>query len=98
MFYEQWSPYLNRQTLSDDLISSSLLDVYVIRQLTTVEFPIDNFMAVGFTNHVEILSKIKDFDERLFYISQCAQGSWTIDTLKCCFYQNLQQPLLWSRL
>ncbi len=22
IFYEQWSPYLNRQTLSDDLISS----------------------------------------------------------------------------
>ena len=98
MFYEQWSPYINRQTTSDDLISSYTSMNYVIRQLTTAEFPIDNFMAVGFTNHVEILSKIKDFDERLFYISQCAQGSWTIDTLKCCFDQNLQQPLLWSRL
>ena len=98
MFYEQWSPYINRQTTSDDLISSYTSMNYVIRQLTTAEFPIDNFMAAGFTNHVEILSKIKDFDERLFYISQCAQGSWTIDTLKCCFDQNLQQPLLWSRL
>lgn len=80
MFYEQWSPYINRQMLPGDLISSYTSTNYEIRQLTTAEFPIDNFMAVGFTNHVEILSKIKDFDERLFYISQCAHGSWEQQT------------------
>ena len=89
MFYEQWSPYINRQMLPDDLISSYTSTNYEIRQLTTAEFPIDNFMAVGFTNHVEILSKIKDFDERLFYISQCAHGSWTKDTLKYHIAEDL---------
>ena len=89
MFYEQWSPYINRQMLPDDLISSYTSTNYVIRQLTTAEFPIDSFMAVGFTNHVEILSKIKDFDERLFYIRQCAHGSWTKDTLKYHIAEDL---------
>ena len=89
MFYEQWSPYINRQMLPDDLISSYTSTNYVIRQLATAEFPIDSFMAVGFTNHVEILSKIKDFDERLFYISQCAHGSWTKDTLKYHIAEDL---------
>ena len=89
MFYEQWSPYINRQMLPDDLISSYTSTNYEIRQLTTAEFPIDNFMAVGFTNHVEILSKIKDFDERLFYIRQCAHGSWTKDTLKYHIAEDL---------
>lgn len=47
MFYEQWSPHINRQMLPDDLISSYNSTNYVIRQLTTAEFSIDSFMAVG---------------------------------------------------
>lgn len=74
---------------TDDLISSSILDVYTIRQLTTAEFPIEDFMSVGFTNHMLILYKIKGESERLFYISQCAQGSWTIDTLKYHIAEDL---------
>ena len=30
IFYEQWSPKLNRQLTTDDLISRSLLDIYAI--------------------------------------------------------------------
>ena len=89
IFYEQWSPKLNRQLSTDDLISSSILDIYTMRQLTTAEFPIEDFMSVGFTNHKLILYKIKDESERLFYISQCAQGSWTIDTLKYHIAEDL---------
>lgn len=68
MFYEQWSPHINRQMLPDDLISSYNSTNYVIRQLTTAEFPIDDFMAVGFSLHMEILTKVKTLEERLFYI------------------------------
>ena len=89
IFYEQWNPMLNRQLTTDDLISSSILDVYTIRQMTTAEFPIEDFMSVGFTNHMLILYKIKDESERLFYISQCAHGSWTIDVLKYHIAEDL---------
>jgi predicted nuclease of restriction endonuclease-like (RecB) superfamily len=46
-------------------------------------------MSVGFTNHMLILYKIKGESERLYYISQCAQGSWTIDTLKYHIAEDL---------
>ena len=56
MFYEQWSPQINRQMLPDDLISSYTSTNYEIRQLTTAEFPIDDFMAVGFSLHIQNLT------------------------------------------
>ena len=82
IFYEQWSTYLNRQTLSDDLISSSLLDVYVIRQIPSAEFPMDDFMSVGFSQHMEIIFKVNDLNERLFYIHRCAVEFWGYRELK----------------
>ena len=47
MFYEQWSPYIHRQMLPDDLISSYTSMNYEIRQLTTAEFPIDSNLFYG---------------------------------------------------
>lgn len=89
IFYEQWSHSLNRQTLSANLINPSILDTYTIRQLPTDEFPMDDFMSVGFTNHMLILFKVKDERERLFYICQCAHDSWSIDTLKYHIAEDL---------
>lgn len=82
IFYEQWHPYLNRQLATDDLRNASILDIYPIHQLTTDEFPLDDFMSVGFTNHMAVIYKAKDVKERLFYISHCAHDFWTTDTLK----------------
>ncbi len=66
MFYEQWSPYINRQML----------------QMPSAEFPIDDFMAVGFSLHMEILTKVKTLEERLFYIHRSANDFWNYTTLK----------------
>lgn len=82
MFYEQWSPYINRQMTSDDLISSYTSTNYVIRQMASAEFPIDDFMAVGFSLHMEILTKVKTLEERLFYIHRSANDFWNYTTLK----------------
>lgn len=41
-FYEQWSPYLNRQTLSDDLGGMSNQSAFAIRQTASAEFPMDD--------------------------------------------------------
>ena len=49
----------------------------------------DDFMSVGFTNHMLILFKVKDERERLFYICQCAHDSWSIDTLKYHIAEDL---------
>ena len=82
MFYEQWSPYINRQMLPDDLISSYTSTDYEIRQMRSAEFPIDDFMAVGFSLHMEILTKVKTLEERLFYIHRSANDFWNYTTLK----------------
>lgn len=82
IFYEQWRPYLNRQLATDDLRNASILDIYPIRQLPTDEFPINDFLNVGFTNHMVVLYRVKDIQERLFYICHCAQDFWNADTLK----------------
>ena len=40
------------------------------------EFPMTDFLSIGFTHHRIILGKTKDYNERLFYISECANNKW----------------------
>ena len=73
----------NRPLSADDL-QNSIIPVgdkghIGIRPLTTDELPpetLDAFLAVGFTNHYEILAQKKDIEQRLFYIVNCATGFW----------------------
>ncbi len=82
IFYEQWCPYLNRQSMSDDLIDMAILSVFSIRQTLSDEFPIDDFMSVGFSQHMEIIFKTSTLEERLFYIHRCAIEFWGYRELK----------------
>lgn len=36
------------------------------------EFPIEEFYSIGFSHHRAILSKVKSYEERVFYIKKCA--------------------------
>ena len=40
------------------------------------------FLNVGFSSHIEIISKSKNIDERVFYITKTAQEFWSVRTLK----------------
>ena len=79
----------NRPLSADDL-QSSIIPVgdkghIEIRPLTTDELSpetLEAFLAVGFTNHYEILAQKKDVEQRLFYIVNCATGFWNGDKLK----------------
>lgn len=46
------------------------------------DFPIEAFMHIGFTHHRVILGKIKNLEERLFYIRRCADEHFTVEALK----------------
>ena len=46
------------------------------------DFPMDAFLHIGFTHHRVILGKIKNWDERLFYIRRCADEHFTVEALK----------------
>ncbi|MBO4710296.1 DUF1016 family protein [bacterium] len=52
-------------------------------------FPATDFRSIGFTHHCNILSLCHSREERLFYISVCAQEHLTPDGIKNCIKQNL---------
>ena len=46
------------------------------------DFPIREFLSIGFTLHIGILGKTKELPERLFYIKRCAEQKYTVDNLE----------------
>jgi len=88
MFYEQWSSNLdsNCQLSTGDLSNNETINILVSnRQLPTGDLSnaqISAFRRVGFTHHIEILTKCKIPDERWYYILRCADEFWTVANLK----------------
>jgi len=92
IFYEAWSPYLNRQPLAADLDKELDISMLLNRQLTTAdlgETDFEYFLMVGFTHHREIIRNTKTIEERLFYIRKCATEFWSKETLKYHLKENL---------
>ena len=90
-FYEEWSPIINRQPLADEnktpiKVRDSELDEQMllmeIRQPTADEFNWSDFVAIGFSHHIEIITKVKSLDVRLFYIHESATRFWNKYTLR----------------
>lgn len=92
IFYEAWSPVLNRQPLAADLDKELDISMLLNRQLTTAdlgETDSEYFLMVGFTHHREIIRNTKTIEERLFYIRKCATEFWSKETLKYHLKENL---------
>lgn len=81
-FYEEWSPYVNRQPLADDLDVNGEGLLIAIRQPMAGDIDWNEFISLGFTHHMEILSKTKNISERLFYIHECVVRAWDKYTLR----------------
>lgn len=88
-FYEQWSMLTNRPPVADDLQSADDKSVIKTDQLLAVirppmagEMDLQEFFALGFSHHNEILSQTKTLEERVFYIHQAATLSWDKYTLR----------------
>ena len=52
------------------------------RQPMADEFNWSNFVAIGFSHHIEIITKAKSLDARLFYIHESATHFWNKYTLR----------------
>lgn len=50
-----------------------------VSKLTTVT--VSEFMSIGFSHHMTIISQTKNLEERLFYIRETAQNHWGRDRL-----------------
>ena len=90
-FYEEWSPVINRQPMADEnktltAVSDSALDEQMllmeIRQPMADEFNWADFVAIGFSHHIEIITKAKSLEARLFYIHESATRFWNKYTLR----------------
>ncbi len=88
-FYEEW------QMLSDNSFveTNKLVDIesnsFVgTNELPTVQFkidanfPITAFMSIGFTHHYAIISKVKDVEQRKFYIQFAADSKAKVEDLE----------------
>ena len=95
-FYEEW------QMLSDNSFveTNKLVDIesnsFVgTNELPTVQFkidanfPITAFMNIGFTHHYAIISKVKDVEQRKFYIQFAADTKAKVEDLE----QNINDDL-----
>lgn len=94
IFYEEWSPYLNRQMASADFINTLDLNDLSNRQLMSADLSEDDlacFWNVGFSIHREILRKTSTFEERLFYIRRSAKEFWTFEKAKYYLSENLYE-------
>lgn len=100
-FYEEWSPVINRQPMADEnktltAVSDSELNEQMllieIRQPMADEFNWADFVAIGFSHHIEIITKAKSLEARLFYIHESATRFWNKyvlrDYLKADLYNH----------
>ena len=53
------------------------------------DFPIAAFMDIGFTHHYVILSKVKDVDQRKFYIQFASETKAKVEYLECVINDDL---------
>ena len=44
-------------------------------------FPMEAFLSIGFSHHRLILTKVKDYDARLFYIERCSSERYSFEEL-----------------
>ena len=97
-FYEEWreldsfkSP-IQMGELTNNAVRSGQINEITILPFNFPKidlFPATDFRSIGFTHHCNILSLCHSREERLFYISVCAQEHLTPDGIKNCIKQNL---------
>lgn len=84
-FYEEWQMLDVNSAVSTTEIHDNDCDTVEIRQLQLPnfkDFPTEEFFKIGFTHHTAILSQVKTFEERNFYIKLCANKFLKVDTVK----------------
>ena len=80
IFYEEWSIFLNRQPSADDLSANTEIipvgDLLLNRQPLADDLSAEEIMGIGFSLHMEILFKVKSWEERKYYIRQTILNCW----------------------
>ena len=95
-FYEEWEmlDFIDKpentsdnesnslELANSELESNAIVPIWNLQVPNHKGFPMDAFLHIGFTHHRVILGKVKNIEERLFYIRHCADQHLTVEALK----------------
>ena len=88
-FYEEWHMLSDNSFVETNKLASNEHNSFVgTNELPTVQFkmdanfPIAAFMNIGFTHHYTIISKVKDVEQRKFYIQFAADTKAKVEDLE----------------
>lgn len=84
-FYEEWKSLEATSPVMTGELQVADSENNKIRQLQLSNFsnfPWTAFLSIGFTHHCIIITKVKDVEERKFYIQLCADLSLSVDALE----------------
>ena len=89
VFYEEWSALDTSDNEKHNLAEASAksidgFDVQIWQNhLPNIKtFSAEAFWGISFSNHLLIISKVKNYDERIFYIQRCASEKYSLAQLK----------------
>lgn len=90
MFYEEWAREENDVLPDKDKLAVATAKTpgktdkanWQLQLPNYVQCSEEAFTSIGFTQHILILTKVKERNERIFYIQRCADQKYNVDQLK----------------
>ena len=97
LFYENWSfledsnssvmtdelpEKLNSSDASDELTAIIPIADFKLSGINLADFPVEDFFKVPFSHHIAIFSKVKNLQERYYYIHRVVEENLQVDTLE----------------
>ena len=97
LFYENWSfledsnssvmtdelpEKLNSSDASDELTLIIPIANFKLLGINLADFPVEDFFKVSFSHHITIFSKVKNLQERYYYIHRVVEENLQVDTLE----------------
>ena len=96
LFYENWSfledqkssditgellvSNANSSDASDELTAIIPISDFKISGINLADFPVEDFFKVPFSHHITIFSKVKNLQERYYYIHRVVEENLQVDT------------------
>ena len=98
LFYENWSfledsnssvmtdelpdTRTNSSAASDELTAIIPIADFKLSGINLADFPVEDFFKVPFSHHITIFSKVKNLQERYYYIHRVVEENLQVDTLE----------------
>lgn len=98
LFYENWNfledsnssvitdelpdSKTNSSDASDELTSIIPISDFKLSGINLADFPVEDFFKVPFSHHITIFSKVKNLQERYYYIHRVVEENLQVDTLE----------------